>query len=225
MKTINQMLLIVLLAGAWACGNKSPNVAESTSGNENAEYIDATNPINESAEYVDDSSQIDEIAEYLIIGGIEYLKIDSAKICEKVERVEALLSKDDFIIDFRGDTIFGFKSKNDYNTHFYNKVIANFFKYKDEEGLFEGIHNAYNWSHMSYDGLLIFNFEKGTVKKKKIIETKNNGFYINYIAGFPTDRTITGDFNGDGIKDSLMIEDYWDWDSELGCIGYLRNCQ
>ena len=54
------------------------------------------------------------------------------------------------------------------------------------------------------DTLLIFNFDKGTVKGINREETKNP--YRNYIKGFPTESTIKGDFNGDGKIDSLTVE-------------------
>jgi hypothetical protein len=65
------------------------------------------------------------------------------------------------------------------------------------------------------EDLVIFNFEKGTVRGVNYDNIHNlinypNEFFkgmdrLNYISGFPTDRTISGDFNGDGKTDSLML--------------------
>jgi hypothetical protein len=59
---------------------------------------------------------------------------------------------------------------------------------------------------------LIFNFEKRTVRGVNSIDIDEVYYatrlyidYISYIRGFPTDKTISGDFNGDGKIDSLMI--------------------
>ena len=91
-----------------------------------------------------------------------------------------------------------------------NKVIANFHKYKDEERLFEGLEECFGSFDMMFtDTLLIFNFEKGTVKKVQRKKEKDVGVNcFNYIMGFPTSKTIIGDFNGDGKKESLMVENY-----------------
>jgi len=100
----------------------------------------------------------------------------------------------------------------------FKEVIANFYKFRDESRLFEGFEKYWNdpenipddikicqFIDMEFtDTLLIFNFEKGTVKGIK----RGKGIYRDYIKGFPTDRTITGDFNGDGKKDSLMVENF-----------------
>jgi hypothetical protein len=117
-------------------------------------------------------------------------------------------------------------------------VISNFYKYKDENRLFEGLDTNINYyfTLADSDTLLIFNFEKGTVKEingrwdKKRDERWNHienyiedfppyffnciknyikGFptdYVNYIKGFPTERTISGDFNGDRKIDTLMLD-------------------
>jgi len=88
-----------------------------------------------------------------------------------------------------------------------NKVIANFYKYRNEDSLLVGIEN-FSFMDMEFlDTLLIFNFEKGTVKKVKR-ENDNNVNYSNYIKGFPTEKTVTGDFNGDGRKETLKVENY-----------------
>jgi hypothetical protein len=59
---------------------------------------------------------------------------------------------------------------------------------------------------------VIFNFEKRTVRGVNDIDIDEDYYYerlyidyISYIRGFPTDKTISGDFNGDGKIDSLMI--------------------
>jgi len=96
---------------------------------------------------------------------------------------------------------------NDRERENLNKVIANFYKYKNEELLFEGIEN-YGFIDMEFsDILLIFNFEKGTVKMVNRNRDERVD-YFNYIIGFPKESTITGDFNGDGKKDSLMLENF-----------------
>jgi len=96
------------------------------------------------------------------------------------------------------------------NTSF-KDVIANFYKYRDEKRLFEGLdvfEVNYYMTLASSDTLLIFNFDKGTVKGVKKKYDYDGGDYVNYIKGFPTDPTITGDFNGDGRRDSLMIDNF-----------------
>jgi hypothetical protein len=87
------------------------------------------------------------------------------------------------------------------------EVIANFYKYKSEDSLFVGI-EYYSFLNMQYsDTLLIFNFEQGTVKKVKREDDRNVN-YSNYIKGFPREKTVTGDFNGDGRKETLRVENY-----------------
>jgi hypothetical protein len=57
---------------------------------------------------------------------------------------------------------------------------------------------------------LIFNFDKGTiqkVEKSRNINSDTVTKYLNYIKGFPTKQTITGDFNGNGKQDTLMVGD------------------
>lgn len=62
------------------------------------------------------------------------------------------------------------------------------------------------WHCLRYmDSLLIFNFDKGTIKKVAKPRWDSVGYYVNYIKGFPTDRSITGDFNGNGKQDTLMV--------------------
>ena len=46
-----------------------------------------------------------------------------------------------------------------------NKVIANFHKYKDEKRLLEGFEDYKTYDILNPDTFLIFNFEKGTIKK------------------------------------------------------------
>jgi len=94
-----------------------------------------------------------------------------------------------------------------------DKIIANFYKYRNEDSLSAETENLGCWLCMcSLDTFFVFNFEKGTIKKvKKHYENTLNDdivpFYVNYIKGFPTERTITGDFNGDGKKETLMVGD------------------
>jgi hypothetical protein len=97
---------------------------------------------------------------------------------------------------------------------FFEGVIANFHKYRDPERMYEGLQEydadgdligGVNYIDLAYsDTLLIFNFDKGTVKGI----LRGEGRYSIYIKGFPTERTIIGDFNGDGKIDSLMVENF-----------------
>jgi hypothetical protein len=90
----------------------------------------------------------------------------------------------------------------------FQDVIANFYKYKDGNRLFEGLDIYYRTLAYS-DTLLIFNFEKGTVRgvNRKWGERQDERWnYVNYIKGFPTDCTISGDFNGDRKIDTLMLD-------------------
>jgi hypothetical protein len=52
------------------------------------------------------------------------------------------------------------------------------------------------------DTILIFNFGKGTVQKVK----RSSEYTGYYIKGFPTEYTVTGDFNGDGKQETSIIE-------------------
>ena len=101
------------------------------------------------------------------------------------------------------------REKEERETKNINQVIANFNKYKNEELLFEGIEH-YGFIEMGFsDTLLIFNFEKGTVKKIKRTPNKSLenlfGLYTTY---YITEQIITGDFNGNGKRDTLMIENF-----------------
>jgi hypothetical protein len=106
-------------------------------------------------------------------------------------------------------------------------VIANFHKYRDPKRMYEGLEEYdsdgnfigdFNFAALLHsDTLLIFNFDKGTVKGI----LRGEGRYINYIKGFPIDKTITGDFNGDGKIETMEM----DWESinkkiEKGEISY-----
>ena len=100
--------------------------------------------------------------------------------------------------------------EEDYPDSYYlDKVIANFYKYRNEEKLFEGIikknGNPFSYIDMQFtDTLLIFNFEQGTVQK-----VKRSSEYTGYfIKGFPTEYTVTGDFNGDGKQETSIIENF-----------------
>ena len=94
-----------------------------------------------------------------------------------------------------------------------NILIDNFYKYKDENYLLEGT----GWGIFPDDTLFIFNFEKGTITRVRISNPQtnkededNSGYrtygYANYIKGFPKDREITGDFNGDGKTELMEID-------------------
>ena len=122
----------------------------------------------------------------------------------KVEVVAESIENEDSVKYQRFDSISNaLKSAREFESC--NKVIANFYKYRNEDSLFVGIED-YGYFDMLYsDTLLIFNFEKGTVKKVKR-EKEYCGY--NYIKGFPTEKTVTGDFNGDGRKETLRVEDY-----------------
>jgi len=98
-----------------------------------------------------------------------------------------------------------------------NILIENFYKYRDENHLFEGItDDCWYGDRFPHDTLLIFNFEKGTIRRIGIYDTedylsknKANDFipeYVNYIKGFPTDREISGDFNGDGKIETMKMD-------------------
>jgi hypothetical protein len=90
----------------------------------------------------------------------------------------------------------------------YNKIIDNFYKYRSEDSLFVGT-SEYCWSCFYYmDFLLIFNFDKGTIQKvkKSYCSRDSIGYYVNYIKGFPTERSITGDFNGNGKIDTMEMD-------------------
>jgi hypothetical protein len=113
------------------------------------------------------------------------------------------------------------------------KVIDNFYKYRDEKRLFEGLEDAecYCLNSFPYDTLLIFNFDEGIIRRisvidqidtlpqkategeKNIFEREYRYKYINYIKGFPTDRNIIGDFNGNGKIDTTIVGE--DIDSKL----------
>jgi len=89
-------------------------------------------------------------------------------------------------------------------------MLANVFKYKNEKQLFKGLERYQTINLYHIVGGLVINFEKGTVKEINGNYNSNSNLerYVNYIKGFPTDKTITGDFNGDGKIDSLMVENY-----------------
>jgi len=102
---------------------------------------------------------------------------------------------------------------------YFKDVITNFHKYRKEERLFKGLEMREDSLGEGWiggptildlqfsDTLLILNFDKGTVRGvKRSSDEEDPNPYSNYIKGFPTERTITGDFNGDGKKDSLMVE-------------------
>jgi len=93
--------------------------------------------------------------------------------------------------------------KKFYDETFYlNRIIANFFKYRDEDRLFEGS-KGYGFLDMQdSDTLLIFNFDNKTVKKVKREPDKKNEPDIVFFK----ETTITGDFNGDGRKDTLKTD-------------------
>ena len=101
--------------------------------------------------------------------------------------------------------------ENQCDTYYLNKIIANVYKYRDEDRLFENIEKN-EWGYPVYscinmscaDTILVINFEQGTVKK-----VKRSSEYTGYwIKGFPTEFTVTGDFNGDGNKETSIIENF-----------------
>jgi len=196
MKIADQIFIVILII-ASACSQKSSKTAE----NKQINVTDSITAIN-SAKYKTDSVDDNKSAELIFV--------DRVLVFQGVKKGEALINNNDFFT-FGEDTIFGFKSYDDCSNYCYNKMIANVFKYKNEKRLFKGMerYQLINLNHIV--GGLIINFEQGTVKTiKGNYDSFNSNVhrYFNYIKGFPTDRTITGDFNGDGKKDSLMVENY-----------------
>jgi len=109
------------------------------------------------------------------------------------------------VVEINNDiTVNGSNIEEDYPDSYYlDKIIYNFYMYKNEDSLFVGLENKFSWIDMEFtDTLLIFNFERGTVKKVK----RSSEYTGYYIKGFPIQYTVTGDFNGDGEKETSIIE-------------------
>jgi len=107
--------------------------------------------------------------------------------------------------------------EKDSDSYYLDKIISNFYKYKDEDSLFNGLFDdgyKFGLLEMEFtDTLLIFNFEKGTVQKvKRFFGDENDPYRVlefsSYIKGMPTERTVTGDFDGCGKKETFIVENY-----------------
>ena len=85
----------------------------------------------------------------------------------------------------------------------YNKVIDNFYKYRNEDSLLVGT-TLYYWQQCFYymDSLLIFNFDKGTIQK--VEKPRNNNMDT-------IDTLIeTGEMNEQEYKDKVNSIYYLD---------------